>query len=126
MAMNKKEAEYVARLERDLKISRAFKFTDLIEPDVRHSGDLGVIIKGWVYNTFNHKVRPAMTKANSHYEGSHEYVEGMGGWSQQAIRMYSSKLLALKAMRAEIEREYANDLAVIDEVIEKEQANDRL
>lgn len=110
MAMNKKEKQ---ELE-DLKIKCALRFTEPVEKDV----DIpelysDTIANGWGFNVYTATVYK--TCSSSIYHNSR-------GWdvtnSQQPIRQYSTKLLALKALRNATEQDCAKKLRKIDIMIE--------
>jgi hypothetical protein len=112
--MTKKEQREFENLQGELIKARAFRFTDKVEPDVPIPQWPG-LVKGWigVGPTSNHpRVEKACSSSVSH---------NIGGWekttTQQAKRLYSSELLAWKALRYEVEQECASKLARIDEQI---------
>jgi len=108
--MNKKEKQ----LFEDLKIKVAFRFTKPIEPDLDHpklSSD--EIVNGYSFNSYSKRIEKSCS--SSVYHSSY-------GWDktnqQQPIRQYSTKILALKAMRNEMENKAAKELYEIDKKIE--------
>lgn len=114
MAMNKKEVEYVE----ELKTKLALRFTEKIEPDMERP-DYGSnkIVNGWSFNSYSMSVNKSCSSCISH---------SLHGWdkttSQNSIRQYSSRLLALKAMRNEVELKCAANIYKIDKMIESESA----
>lgn len=113
MAMTKKEAEEVADLKRRLSVLAALRWTDEVEPDVpipeRSANEL---TKGWLPGGAASSW-PRVEKACSSSQ-SHAYGQDDETTSQQAKRLYSTKLLALKALRHEMELYFAGRLATVD------------
>ena len=121
MAMTKKEQEQVRALEEKLSILAALRWTEEVKPDIPIPEWEEGLTKGWtpLYN----RVEKACSSSVSH---------GTGQWdkttSQQPLALYSSALLALKALRHEMELRLAKALAQVDRQIEKakeESPNDR-
>lgn len=115
--MNKKEQ---AAFE-ELHVRLALRFTEPLEPDVPppgQSGNWNQLTTGWVFNSFNRKVDCACSSSVNHAVGSTTKTS-----TQQPRHLYSTRLLALKALRAVKEREYAEALRSIDLGIEAEEAN---
>jgi hypothetical protein len=125
MAMNKKEKEQLDNALENAKIAKALRWTepkperDLPKPDYQIG--LGTFTSGWDYNTngYTPNVYQAWSESVSH--GAGEKRDGYG--SQNGIDLYSTKLLALKALRADMELNFAKKLLKIDEQIEKEMNN---
>ncbi len=122
MAMNKKEIAELDRLKTELRIARAFRFTDGVKPDVMPPTSFSELRKGFLFNaylnehSFGH-VDVACTCSIYHAFGRNDKTT-----TQQSRSLYSTRLLALKAMRHEMELKCARLLSVIDYSIEKEQA----
>lgn len=118
MPLTKREHEAFARLEYELAIARALRFTEPVEPDVMppegRYGDKG-LSKGWTFNAYSQTVDVGCSSSVSHAIGRTDKTT-----SQRAIRLYSSKLLALKALRHEVELKCASQLAAIDRQIAAE------
>ncbi len=112
--MNKKELAEVERLKTELLEAKALRFTDLITPDVDPPDAMsdGLAV-GFVFNSYGRRIEPACSSSCWHAVGRQDKTT-----SQMPIQMYSTRLLAMKAMRAELEREYARELAQIDRQIE--------
>jgi len=116
--MNKREIALVRDLEDMVRMLDALHpkyLTRGICHDIPAPTESGVVTKGWVYSMYNEVVIPACSSNISHGVNSHTDLR-----SQCAIPLYSTKKLALQAMRAELEGVYARKLAKIDEDIEKE------
>jgi hypothetical protein len=88
--------------------------TDLIPPQ---PGELGNrMIKGFLFSTYgNGEVKPACSSSVYHNYGSSEKTTTQGSRS-----LYSTRLLALKGLRGQVEYECAKKLARIDVMIEAE------
>ncbi len=132
--MTKKEQAEMEALRRDLRIARAWRRTEPVAPDVPPP-DRGAS-KGWyvfAYLKANSGVVKAMSESHSHFTGEKaweradaktwEESQRFGSGTQGGLRLYSSKLLALKAARAKLEADMAMELAAIDELIEREQSS---
>ena len=120
MAMNKKEQAMVDDLRKQLLLAKAFRRTDPVEPDVMppgHSDPLKAIRKGWLPSTYlgnyGDWVSPACTSLLYHNPNNDDKTSTQG-----SRRLYSSKLLALKAARYSIECQCEAILAKIDAEIE--------
>lgn len=120
MAMNKKEQAELAQAKLDAMINRALRWTDPVQPDLMPpkpiSGEQD--IRGYVYNTHNMRVDPAWSSSAYHSIGSHERKNYHA--SQGACQLYSTRLLALRALRSAKEIEVAKQLANIDMLIAAE------
>lgn len=115
MAMTKKEkAEFEAAIKRANTLS-ALRWTDPVEKDLPRP-DRGST-SGWDYNAYSVRVYQAWSEPVSHGDGPAR--NGYSG-SQGGIALFSTKLLALKALRHAVECDSAEKLRKIDEMIEKE------
>lgn len=130
MAMNKKEQAEMDALREELRIARAFRFTDPVERDVmppescyRGEG----LTTGYDFNEHIGADPRSYSSAISHQwsgsvsHGDMPYSEYSG--SQGSRRLFSTKLLALRALRFALERRFAKRLAAVDAAIEKELAD---
>jgi hypothetical protein len=114
MAMTKKEQE---KME-ELLIISALRYTTEVQPDIQPPplGQIGNEIRnGYLYNTYTLRITEACTSSIYHNDNGHDRTTSQGSCS-----LYSTKLLALKAMRNEAEKQYAKKLREIDKMIEKE------
>jgi len=111
MAMNKKEQAIVE----DLKVRCALRFTETVELDVGIPKYDEPDTKGFLMNSYALRVTPACSSSIGHSSTSNERTT-----SQKGVELYSTKLLALKAMRNELEYRLAIELRRIDIMIEKE------
>lgn len=116
MAMNKKEKAYLEELE----VKLALHVTKPVQFDVHPPTSLRATdeapVQGYVQNSFAYSVEEACTSSWRHMIGTKE--TNSRRWSQGSISMYSSKLLAYKAMRNEVELRYASKLRKLDKLIE--------
>ena len=115
--MNKKEQQAFLDLESQLRLARAFRWTDKPEPDVLPPSLMSDgVATGWDYNAHAPWVQEAWTTSISHGTGERSRCGG----SQNSRKLYSTKLLALKALRADLEMICAKKIADIDKLIEAE------
>jgi outer membrane PBP1 activator LpoA protein len=108
--MNKKEQQLVE----GLKTKLALKFTEPVNADVLIPVD-NKIVNGYTYNSYSMRVEKSCSSALHHNIGQWDKT-----YSQRPVAQYSSKLLALKAMRNEVEKACAYKLRQIDLMIEEE------
>lgn len=121
MAMNKREQAAMEELETKLRLAMAFRRTERVEPDVPVP-NYGEQTSGWQYNTYRGIVVRAGSKPNSHWLGMNcdDTAPTAMSWSQLGIPVYSTKLLALKAMRYEVESRAEREMESIDRDIQAE------
>ena len=112
MGMNKKELAEMESLRVELLRAKSFRLTDKVERDLPpppFSRD--GLTKGWDYNA--HSLAANKHCSSSMYNGS--------GWekttSQQPRSLFSTELLALRAMRYHVEQEAMTRLAAVDALI---------
>lgn len=117
MAMTKKEqAQFHAALDK-LRIVSALRWSERVLPDVPIPKG-GGLSKGWL-PTYHDGASEACSSPVSHGTGSNTRTSTQG-----ARELYSTRLLALRARRHELEHEYAAELAKIDARIEQERLVD--
>lgn len=116
MAMNKKEQAEMAALKRQLAVASAFVRTPAVSedlppptPDERHR-----YTHGFSFNTYNKNVSEYWSSSVSNHTENPEEKKGYISGSQGGIALYSTRLLALKALRHAVENEAAKSLADID------------
>lgn len=120
MAMTKKErAEFDAAIER-ARLLGALRWTSKIAPDIPVPQDGET--SGWRHNAYSIRVERAWSEPTAHGTGPQRDRSGRSVASQCGIPLYSTKLLALKAMRHEMEMEYARKLALADRMIAETEA----
>jgi hypothetical protein len=113
MVMNKKEQSEMDELRKQLYIARALRFTEFVEKDVSPD-DWSKLTIGWTYNAYNGKVSESCSTTNYHAIGRTDKTN-----TQRGIEMYSTELLAYKALRYEMEQKFANELSEIDKKIDE-------
>lgn len=113
MAMNKKEQAEFDRLKFELASAKALSWTSKVLPDLPPPKGFGELTKGWMYRVHSASVVPACSSSTAHNIGQ-DYKT----ISQQPKALYSTKLLALRALRYELEVIAATNLAHVDFQIE--------
>jgi hypothetical protein len=115
MAMNKKEqAAMQARIDRAETLA-ALRWTSLVQRDVGVPKD--GYSQGWDYNANTQAVWIGWSSSVSHGKGMRSVTGRWVSGSQNPRAMFSTKALALAAMRHEIELKVAADLLKIDRQI---------
>lgn len=116
MAMNKKEQAEFDKLQRQLQTAYALHWTTEVLPDVPppSNGTFGMTT-GWLFNTYSNRVAPACSTSINHSFGHNDKTD-----SQGSRALYSTKVLALRALRYSLEKQYADALASVDARIEAE------
>jgi hypothetical protein len=119
--MTKKEQAYVSDLENQLRLAKALRWTQPVEPDVappkpEERGNR--LATGYLYNAYFNgftqgRVEPSCSSSISHNFGSNTKTS-----SQGARHLYSTPVLAWQAMRYDVEKDCAKRLAYIDKQIE--------
>ena len=120
MAMTKKEqAEMAAAIDR-AEVLSALRWSEK-PPERDVMPPLSGYSEGWEYNSHVKRVWPAWSGQVVHGEGPAP-KEGQCslGVSQNARRLYSNKIAALKAMRHDVEKRAAAELLKIDRQIAAE------
>lgn len=120
--MNKKEQAEMAELRQQLMLARAVRTTEPVAPDLRIETSSQDELSGYTFNAHNKEVVPAWTQRVVHGRGYSSSAEQRknGSATQRSIPLYSTRLLALRAMRHAIEKQVFADLAKIDAAIDKE------
>lgn len=119
MTMTKCERGEMEELRYQLRLARAFRVTPPVETDVAiPRGVTGELAKGFLYYTYNSSFRvvPACTDSVCHSYDRNDRTESRG-----AMRLYSTRLLALRACRNDAEQQCMRWLADIDKAIEDEE-----
>lgn len=114
MAMNKTEKAYVE----ELLTLKSFNRTVEVLPDVDIPDRYNELTTGFMYvgvRSDSPRVDVACSSSAGHAIGRVDRTQ-----SQRPIKLYSTKLLALKAMRYEVELGMARELRRIDIMIEGE------
>lgn len=119
MAMTKKEKAGYDAIVQELRIQRALRWTgEQPGPDVHPKS--GQEVTGFYYNTGYGDVRVEQGASTTvgHRRGAPSVVRTRECWSQNARPLFSTPLLAAKAARAVLEREFAQKLEKADVMIE--------
>lgn len=116
MSMNKKEQEMMEELKAKLELALAFRRTTPVKPDVPPPQGFNVLTDGWLpvgAKGTSARVEPACSSSTSH--GIHRTDKTT---SQNPRSLYSTKVLALRALRWAVEEDCAKRLLAIDRQIE--------
>ena len=119
MAMNKKEKAAFDAAIKEARLLAALRFTQPVDRDVNPpAGWKSEYSEGWDFNTHNMLTWFGWSSSVSHGTGpAPKDGERYRSGSQNARRMFSSELLALRAMRHTMELEFAEKLRKVDERI---------
>jgi hypothetical protein len=120
MAMTKKERSEFEALLLKYQTIAALRWTERVDEDVMppsHGAAFGVLSVGFCANKYALRVEPACSSSISHGIGSTTQTS-----SQNPKKLFSTELLALKAMRHQIELECAAKLLKVDKMIEEHEA----
>ncbi len=119
MAMTKKEkADFDAAIKRANTLA-ALRWTEPVEKDVPIPEHFTDSTSGWDFNTYSGTVRQMWSECVSHGDG----LKRTGSASQNGLWLFSTKLLALRALRHAVEREAADKLRKIDDAITAEMSS---
>lgn len=122
MAMNKKEQAEMAELRRAVLLAKAFRFTKKPARDVAPPSGTNAYTSGFDYNVNSMSVWDAWSGCvvNGRGPAPDPSKARYASASQNSRSLYSTRLLALEALRADYELVAARFLAKIDEEIEAE------
>ena len=127
MAMNKKERAAFDAALNEARVLGALRWTFPVEKDVmRPDGSIGAHTEGWDINstsTYSAVAFKAWSESCSHGTGDFPIGNKYRSASQGGVSLYSTKLLALRAVRHEVEKIAAKRLAEIDAMIAEESAS---
>lgn len=119
MAMTKKErAEFDAAIKQ-AQVLGALHFTAKVAPDmpIPKSGT----VKGWMYRFARGWSSSSCVEPSCSTHTAHGFGQNVRTTSQHGMPQYSTKMRALKALRNEMEQEYAEQLRKVDLQIAAEQ-----
>jgi hypothetical protein len=120
MAMNKTEKAKMQELEEQIQIALALRWTEKVLPDVEKPESFSnKIARGFLFNAYTGQVDEMWSESIRH-----GYATSPQRGSQGGISMYSTRLLALKALRHAVEVRSAEALRGIDKRIAAELAAD--
>ena len=118
MAMTKKErAEMDAAIDRAIMLG-ALRWTSPVEPDVPIPTGYNQRSSGFGFNAHTGTVSAQWSGSVTHGEGTYRQYSG----TQGGKRLYSARVLALKAMRHQMELQFAQKLMAVDKEIAEEEA----
>jgi hypothetical protein len=121
MAMTKRERAAFEATLREARILGALRWTEPVPPDVPVPTYAQGIVKGWSFNALTERVQMSCSSVSGHTQGDHAWSELLRHMSsQRGIPQYSTKALALKALRYAMAHRSACMLARIDELIAAE------
>lgn len=121
MSMTKKERAAFDAAIHKANLLCALRWTEPVQPDVPIPGFDDGMSKGFLFNTPSRRVVPAYSTRSYHSFGRNDRTD-----TQNPCALYSTRLLALKAMRHEAENKFAAELLSIDKMIEAEKADNTL
>lgn len=103
--------DWLRDVNRDLAMERAMRRSPFIERDLKPSdGHLPELTKGWDYNSNGDSFSVYKACSSSIYHGF--------GWektsAQRPLTMFSTEMLAMKALRYSMAEKYASNLAEVD------------
>lgn len=125
MSMTKKETVEFEALRQELRIARAMRFTEAVEPDVKPPTGSG-FTKGWDMHAYQGvRVEKAWSEYGRNGDGWKPLDHWLDHWwgSRGSKRLYSTRLLALRAGRHDLGMQFARMLAQVDAEIEREMTN---
>jgi hypothetical protein len=115
MMASKKQQREKAAQEYEDRIRDALRWSgDAPTPDVPAPTDRSITI-GWMFNVYAQRVDVACSGAVSH-----ALVRTDRTTTQGSRALFSTRNLALRALRAALERKFAEDLARIDVLLDHE------
>ena len=107
--------QQTARVRAALRWTEQAPPPDVLPPEHVY-GDTG-LSTGYIFNVYKPSIDVACSSSASHTIGRLDRTT-----SQRPLRLYSTRLLALQALRNAMERDFAEKLAAIDAQIEQERS----
>jgi len=124
MAMTKKEQQMVADLQHEVRLAKALRLTQRVEPDVPVPTSFSTDCLSFGYIPIGAQSDYPRVEVACSSSGYHAVGRTDRTTSQGARRLFSTRLLALRALRYEVEQKVAQKLAKIDKMIEDEEAKE--
>ena len=131
MAMTKAEKAEMERLQYELSLARALRWSDRPMPErvkITQSMSSKEVVQGWNFSSgriINGSMRDAVFEAwttrMSHGHGVHVADNLRLASSRQCCPVFATRLNALVALRLEVQQECAGKLALIDNHIMEEE-----
>ena len=109
--MNKREQAYLESIE----IKPSLRLTEEVLPDLPIPKSSDGLVKGYGFNVYSGRVSETCSNSINHNPNNNIKTN-----SQNPMEQYSTKLLALKALRYQTELEVAKKLRAIDIQIKAE------
>lgn len=116
MAMNKKEQAEFDAAKKAVIVARALNWSEPVARDVRATTGY---VQGFTFNAHTSEVLYGLSGTIGHATSRDNFP--LKTSTQNGIAMFSTKLLALRALRHEVEKQCAERLAKIDMQIQAEQ-----
>jgi len=123
--MTKKEIKEFEELCAERNMYRSWAMLPGVEPDLDIPKEWKEVTRGWLPTFYRsgYGTEIGATKAAStsvcHRIGDHAWRDEEYGWSQNARRLYSAKVNALRQARYQATQHYAQQLAAVDKEIQK-------
>jgi hypothetical protein len=119
MSLNLKEKAEFARLQDEVRIARALRWTEPVACDLHAPAVAGKVAQGFAFDAESRTILPVWSSCARHGAGVYLKNRGKDASGTGPANMFSTELLALRALRCELERKAAEALAAIDARIEK-------
>jgi hypothetical protein len=118
MAMTKKEKAAFDEAILKAQTLGALRWTSPVAKDLPRPDSWGTATSGWCFNSYSCDVTQAWSEVSAHgYGPTRSKLSGV----QNGVDLFSTKLLALRALRHAVECESAGKLRKIDAMIEAEE-----
>lgn len=108
MSMTKKERAAFDSLVRQLAEARAFRFTDDVPRDLAPPSKYNELSRGWDFHLHSATVGKACSSSIYHGRSWEKTT------TQNPLTMFSTEMLATRALRREMEQDFARKLAAVD------------
>lgn len=136
--MTKAEKQQLDNITSERKLFNAMRIYDPVEPDLLPPKSGEPCTMGWIFNTHSAEIIFCASSVTSHCSSWNEESvrswaqahstggKWQGGGSQGAVRLYSTKTLACRALLAEVSRSQAKILAKIVDLLREAEAQENL
>jgi hypothetical protein len=126
--MTKKEREQLEQLQRDRDLARAARFQFAFDVDIKPDLIISPVRAGFLPDSYSgttsDAVRTAFVDGSLYYVGERKHAASRDiSWSHGDKPIFSTKALALHALRQQVEREMLARLLRIDQMIDAERLN---
>lgn len=116
--MTKKEQLTFDALRQELALERAMRLTPQVERDLPSPIGFQELSKGWDFNSYSQEVAKACSSSIHHAWGTWEKTS-----SQRPVSLYSTEMLAYRALRSAFALDCAKRIAKIDAKIAELEAS---